>query len=117
MLKYFLTGVLHMQEVLQKIKKFIFKTLAYLPSPLPRSYQDFDKLYEKVIWIYDFPNHSSFKEAIARNIMHFSHTTTHKSKYFFSLAVKNEQARTVAFGILQELRSAEKAEKTLSGQA
>lgn len=101
-----------MQAVV-KIKKFFLKLLAYLPAPLPRSFEDFDKLYTNTIWLYDFPDHSSFKEAIARNIMHFNHTTTFKSKYYFSLAVKNEQARTVAFGILQELREAGK-EKAIS---
>lgn len=91
-----------------RLKKLILRVRGIFPSALPKGLSDFNIFAEDIFNTYDFPNHPSYRHAIATMIMHLHPLCHKKSKAFFARGIRKSQANEVAFEVLRILRDEEK---------
>ena len=84
---------------------------ALYPSKLPQGTSSFNKFYEDIIYAFGFPDNRSYKNALATMIMHLGPTCNRKSRAHFAKAIAKTAANQIAYGVIEEIRAAYKAEE------
>lgn len=93
---------------MQKIKLFLKRALAHLPSKLPLGMQDFDDFVESIIVLYNFPDDNTYRGAIATMIMHLDPLVTRKPKAWFAASIRKSMSNQIAYAKLQQYKNEKK---------
>src|SRR5271165_4231925 len=76
-----------------------------LPRALPIGAKAFDDYCTRVFRVWGFPDNPSYRNAIAKMILHFGPQTWRKAPYFFAISLRAGQAREVAWNFTEDARA------------
>lgn len=84
-----------------------------LPSRLPLTVAELDKMIGEILVVNDLPDNPSYKHAIASAIMHLGPVTNKKSYSFFAKSVHKAISNHVAYDKMKQLEKEEQEKKEL----
>lgn len=86
---------------MKRIRACIRIALSYLPSSLPQSGQAMDIFIADVLELASLPDNSSFRTAIATQIMHIGPDSAKATKRSFIVALRKAVANQLAYEVIQ----------------
>lgn len=86
---------------MQRIRLILRILLSYIPTPLPQSGQAMDLFIADILQLAKLPDNSSFRTAIATQIMHIGPTSARACKQSFIVALKKAIANQLAYEVIQ----------------
>lgn len=90
------------------LSDWAFWLRGFFPQRLPIGAKAFDDFCTQLLRAYNLPDHSSYRAAIAKTILHFGPQTWRKAPYFFVICIRAGQARQVAWQFSEDARAEEK---------
>lgn len=106
-----------MSQFRQDFSDWVFWLRGFFPQRLPIGAKDFDDFCTQLFRVYNLPDHSSYRAAISKIILHFGPQTWRKSPYFFVISIRAGQAREVAWQFSEDLRAEEKRQAIAAQEA
>ena len=88
----------------------IKQLLSFIPRPLPKGRQEFEKWADEIIALSGLPNNASMKFTLAVNVLHLDSTTDKKPYRFFVKQLNKGAANQVVSVMIQELKEKQQEE-------
>ncbi len=89
-----------------RLKRLLRLFRSYFPSQLPQSGQGMDLFIADILDLAQLPDNSSFKTAIATQIMHVGPDSSRVAKRSFIIALQKAIANQLAYEIIQREKKA-----------
>lgn len=86
---------------MKRIRPWLNSVLSYLPSSLPQSGLAMDDYIAAVLDLAKVPDNSSFRTAIATQIMHIGPTSDKATKRSFVVALRKAISNQLAYEVIQ----------------
>lgn len=93
-----------MQKILSSVTALFRRLKAHIPSALPRSKEAFNVWFEELTEVFNLPNGSDYKQAVATCIMHLPELQSHKSMAHFARAIRKSMANQIAYNVIDGIR-------------
>lgn len=106
-------------SLLNKLKKFVKRQLARLPSRLPQGMAEFDAWVADIVATYDdlpTTDLDSLKFVLSTVIMHIGPTEANKSKAYFVSHLRTAAAKQVAGNVFHEIKTKQKEAQAKAAQ-
>lgn len=97
------------------MKRFLKRLRARFPERLPQGRQEFERWSDDILDLYNLPNNTSTKFALAVSILHAPATDAYKPKFYYGRLMMKGAANEVAGAVMQELKT-KQAEATALAQ-
>lgn len=101
----------NMNKISSFLVKNAYKVCHLFPKKIPIGTKSFESLYQQIITTYDFPDNSSYKQAMATMVMHLGPTKDSIAPRFFVKSIRKSMANQIAYAVIEQCREAHKQEQ------
>ncbi len=106
-----------MDTIINKVKLYFKRLMAWLPSPLPVGMTAFQEWASSIVELYGLPDNDSSRWALATQLLHVNATSYYKSKRYFGVCSLKSMANQIAAGVMQDLKAKQAAEQAKAAEA